>query len=148
MATFWRGQPGDEVVQLEHEADLVAAVLGEPVQVDQVVTGDPDRAGVRAIQRSEQVQQGGLTRARRSRDRHELPRLDVEGHAVDHAVIAEGADQIANGYQRLSAVIAVDLGVPVLIHDASPPPERGTQLEAQGRSLRGKPRRWRTPATW
>lgn len=104
------GQTRDEVVELEDETNLLASVLGQAVQVHQVVAGRPDRAGVRSVQRGEQVQQSGLARPRRSGDHHELAGLDLEGHPVDDPGVAEAADQIANGHERLPRWTAIQLG--------------------------------------
>ena len=68
-----RGEPGNEVVELEDDADLLAP---EPVQVadvtHEVVTGHDDRAGVGRFESGEQVEHRRLARAGRPDEDGEL----------------------------------------------------------------------------
>jgi hypothetical protein len=70
-----RGQGGQQVEELEDEAEDLAAQLGQlaVAEVVEAATGDRRRAPVRPIQRAEDVQQRALPRAGRPHDRHQLP---------------------------------------------------------------------------
>src|SRR5690606_24131757 len=60
-----RGEGGDEVVELEDEADVGAAVGGERgvVVAGEVVVEEADGAGGGDVEAAEDVEQGGLARA-------------------------------------------------------------------------------------
>ena len=76
-----------QVVELEDEADAVVAQAapGTPAQREDVAPLIRDRAFVRQIQGSEDVQQGALAAAAGAHDGDELARLDGQGGAVEHA---------------------------------------------------------------
>ena len=64
-----RGQARDQVVELEHEADVLAPVAREPglVARGQLAVVEPDVAGGRRVEPAEDVQQRRLAAARRAR---------------------------------------------------------------------------------
>ena len=78
------GQGGQQVEGLEDEAELVAAHGGEllVLHARQVLSGDEDAAGGGGVQAGHAVQEGGLTRARRPHDGHELAFGDGEADRV------------------------------------------------------------------
>ncbi len=82
-----RGERREQVEELEDEADVVAAQLGQLLVVEPLVVaaGDGDRPGGRRFERPDDVQQGALPGARRSHDRDHLARLDHEVDAVEGA---------------------------------------------------------------
>jgi hypothetical protein len=79
------GEHGDEVEELEDEAKLVAAELGEPLIVELGDLGpvDPGLAGCRAVEACEHVHEGGLARARGADNRRQLPPREVERHPTN-----------------------------------------------------------------
>ena len=81
------GQLGDQVEELEDEADVRAAEAREAALALAVHANarDLDLAGVRAVEAAEQVQQRGLAGARAPEHRHELPGLDLDVDPVEHA---------------------------------------------------------------
>ena len=98
-----RGERGEQIVGLEHEADVVATQvrLLRLGQRGQAVAADIDDAGGQADRPGEEWNQGGLARARRAGEQHELASRDCEMHivedsrrecglAVDHADAARG----------------------------------------------------------
>ena len=64
-----RGQARDQVVELEHEPDVLAPVLRQPrvVQSRQLVVEEPGLAAARGVEAPEDVEQRGLAAARRDR---------------------------------------------------------------------------------
>ena len=106
-----RGEGGDQVVELEDEADVFPA---EPGQLALVVNGEvviekPDGAARRDVEPAEDVEEGGLAAAGGSEEDKELPREEVEVH------IAQGID--------FHLAHVVDLG-------QSPRPEHGRHVHA------------------
>ena len=73
-------QHRQQVVHLEHEADVIRAPLAERAVAERVgaLAGDLDRAGARPVQAADQVQQRRLARARRPHQREEIPFRDVQ----------------------------------------------------------------------
>ena len=101
-----RGQHRDEVVRLEDEAELVAPERREPlvVEVGQLLAGDDDRAGRRAVESGEQVHQRGLAGPGGPHDRGELAGGELEADApqrVDRGLpLPVGAVQLCGGDDR------------------------------------------------
>src|SRR5690606_38108955 len=81
-----RAQHRQQVVELEHEADMLGTPAGQLAGLELVDTlaVDADAAGGGRIQAADQVQQGGLARARRAHQGEEIATLDVEVDAVQH----------------------------------------------------------------
>src|SRR5690606_14493315 len=94
-AAFGLGQPGQQqrqldvaggsehrqqVVELEHEADVVGAPAGQlpPRSLREVVVADDHLSGGRGVEAAEQVQQGGLAGTRGPHQGEELPGGDLE----------------------------------------------------------------------
>ena len=75
-----RGEGGDEVEGLEHEADVVAPHLGQPgvVEAPDVEVPDEGLPRRRAVEAGHAVHEGRLARPRRAHDRGEATAL--EGH--------------------------------------------------------------------
>ena len=73
-----RVQHGEQVEELEHEADVVAAQLGKRVvaELRYVRAVDLDRAGGGPVEPGEDVHQGGLAGAVRTHHGSELSALD------------------------------------------------------------------------
>ena len=91
-----------EVVELEHEADLPVAVhveLGEGAAMEEP-TVHLHRAFRRRLERAEDVEERRLSRSRLAEQRDGLPRADVEIRSAEHvdpvAPFVEGAAQPAN----------------------------------------------------
>ena len=89
-----RGQVGEQVELLEHEADVPVADLGELVlvEVGDVVAGQQEPAGGGDVEAAEDVHQRRLARARRSDDGDELAALDRERHARGSASTSRDPD--------------------------------------------------------
>ncbi len=85
---------GHEVIELEDEADVVAAVLGEtlPVEGGYVAAVEKYLAGGGAIHAAEEIEEGGLARARGAEHDDEFPLFEGEGDVFEcvDADIAEG----------------------------------------------------------
>lgn len=82
-----RGQGRHQVVELEHEADVLAASARKLARTHllDVLAGDFDAAGGGRIQTADQVQQGGcLARARWAHQRDEVALRDVEVDPAQH----------------------------------------------------------------
>ena len=75
-----RGQARHQIVELEHEADMVAAVERQRAVVEaaELMVGEPDLAGGGAVEAADDVEEGRLARARRPEDDHELARRRLE----------------------------------------------------------------------
>ena len=119
------GQRGDQVEELEDEADLLAAEVGELVlrEVRDVDAVDDDASVGGRVDAAEEVEERGLARAARSDDRHELAARDaeidvVEGGDVDLAHLVVLADVLEHddvvgraGRRRCSAMGAAGDGI-------------------------------------
>ncbi|KAG1393634.1 hypothetical protein G6F59_014324 [Rhizopus arrhizus] len=81
-----RGQHRHQVVELEHEADVVAAP-GRQLAAAHLVDAlafDADLAAAGVVQAADQVEQGGLARTGGAHQRDEVAARDVQGDAVQH----------------------------------------------------------------
>ena len=122
------GQGGDQVEELEDEADVLAAKQREfsAVEVRDVVLAEGDRAARGRVDSAEQVEQRGLAGARRAQDRHELAAVDGElvdvqrldldlAHLVDAANVAhddEGSARFGGCHGCSLAVVPLTAYVP------------------------------------
>ena len=81
-----RGEFGEQVVELEHEADVTVAEGDERVARHraEVRVADANRSAVDRVEPAEDVQQRALADARGADDRHHLARLDEEIEAAQH----------------------------------------------------------------
>ena len=97
------GQRGEQVEELEDEADLVAAQPGQPAVAEPVVAlaAEQDVAGAGGIERPEEVEQRALPGARRPHDGDHLPPADLDVDAVE---------RVDGG-----VALAVDLGQPTCL---------------------------------
>ncbi len=101
---------GHQVEALEHEADALAAKGGEGVVVQgpAVLVVEPHSAVVRGVDEAHQVHEGGFAAARGAPHGHELPRVDVQGDAVQglHHGFAqvEAAVGVLHAHQRAGGV--------------------------------------------
>src|SRR5207302_9628336 len=102
---------GEQVVELEHEAD-VGGPPARQLTAGQAVDAPPvhhHAARGRRVEPADEVQQCGLARARRSHEGHEVAAGNVEIHAVQHldrlapAAIALGDPANLDEHQCLSA---------------------------------------------
>ena len=77
-------EDGDEVVELEDEADVPRAPRGQGglVEARDLPAVNDDAAARRPIDAGDEVQQCGLARARRPHEREEVAARNVEGDAV------------------------------------------------------------------
>src|SRR5688572_10702633 len=75
-----------EMVELEHEADLLVAEPREifVAQAGEVHPADGDAAAGGSIERAKDVQQRALPGAARADDRHHLTLLHGDGDAIEH----------------------------------------------------------------
>ena len=98
----------DQVIELEDEADVPAAVLGElpgvvAAHLAAVHQDGPLRAGVHPAQH---VQHRGLARPAGAHDDHELPLLDLKAdvvHGADlHLAAAVDLRHVPKGHERLA----------------------------------------------
>ena len=89
---FEGGELRHELVELEHEAEVLAAEAcqSRTAQREHVVAGDAERAAVGARQGAGYLQQGGLARAAGSYDAHHLTLGDVQVDAFQHLELPEG----------------------------------------------------------
>src|SRR5688572_20795451 len=80
-----RGERGQELERLEHEAHHAAAKLRAPVLVEREEVGavDPHAPARGNVQSGEESEKRGLSRARRAQDRHGLPFPHFEGRVLD-----------------------------------------------------------------
>jgi hypothetical protein len=79
-ATFSRGQAGNQVVELEHEAHVVPAVEGQDALVGRrelLVPIEHPPPG-RYVETSEDVQERGFAAARGPEEHHQLAQLQLE----------------------------------------------------------------------
>ncbi len=78
------GQHRQQVVHLEHEADVIRAPAAELAVAHRVgaLAGDFDRARGRPVEAADQVQQRRLAGARRAHQRQEIPFGDVQVERV------------------------------------------------------------------
>ncbi len=96
-----------QVEELEDEADLVAAQLGElgVVERPEVDAVDDDGPRGRAVEAREAVHQRRLARARRAHDRREPPPGEADADAVERAhgglALAEGTANVDGADDRL-----------------------------------------------
>jgi hypothetical protein len=102
-----RGQVGQEIVELKHEADDVAAEARRVAQPGHGDVVDAHVAGVGPVQPADELQQRALARAGRARQRDELARLEVErdvAQRVDLTVVAlrDAIDGDRSSAQRLT----------------------------------------------
>ena len=74
------GEPREEEEGLEDVADggTAHAGLAAPAKVAHPLSAEPDLAAVGRLEQSQQIQEGGLARSRRTRYRHELAARDLE----------------------------------------------------------------------
>ena len=95
------GELGEQVEELEHEADVPPADRGEPplARARHALARDVDDARLRPVEPAEHVQQRRLARARAAEHGDDLARLDREGGAVEHA--ARGAALAERAHQSL-----------------------------------------------
>ena len=79
-------QVADEVIELEHIAQVLAALLGEPLfaHVPELVAADGDVAAVGAVDAADDVQQGGFAAAGGAQQHADLPLGHGEIHAPQH----------------------------------------------------------------
>src|SRR5690349_12030916 len=79
------GERRDQVELLEDESERAQPQRGELAvrQVREVAPLEDDVARARAVERGEQLQQGGLAGAARAFERHELARAELEVDAVE-----------------------------------------------------------------
>src|SRR5207237_8924432 len=75
-----------QVVELEHEADVVCAPVCELAAGELVdaAAADHDLPGGRLIQTADQIEERGLARARRTHQRDEVALRDVQSEAVQN----------------------------------------------------------------
>ena len=139
------GQHGQQVVELEHEADIGGAP-GRQLAAPELVDAPPvdlDRARRGAIEPADQVQERGLPGSRRAHERHEVAVRDVEVDAMEHL-------------DRLAASV-IGLGEPADLDERAhrPSPEASARpfvidpgrLKRPGRASRRRRRPARPAAT-
>ena len=92
-------QHRQQVEELEDEAELVAAQLGQlaVVEAGDLVAVERDRARGRRVEAGEDVHQGRLARARRAHDRGEAAALET-GADLDQGVDGGAALAVATGH--------------------------------------------------
>ena len=104
------GEARDEIVELEDEPDVLAAVLreGAIVRGDEVVIAKPDHAARGRVEAAENVQQRRFAAARRTENDDELALEEVEVHALEgehvyfsHVVCLLEASRVEHGPSRL-----------------------------------------------
>ena len=101
------GEVGQEIVELEDEADDVAAEARRVAQPGHGDVVDAHVAGIGPVQAADELQQRALARAGRARQRDELARLEVErdvAQRVDPTVVAlrDAIDGDRSSAQRLT----------------------------------------------
>ena len=81
---FARGQTRDQVVELEHEADVVPPVLSQfrLGRLRQIVVQVVHVPGGRRVEAADDIEKGGFPAARRSKQNDELAGPDVEADAA------------------------------------------------------------------
>src|SRR3546814_8914276 len=82
-----------QVVELEHEADVLAAPLRQLAGAHAVDARavDLDLAAAGRVQAADQVEQGGLARTRGTHQRDEVALVDVQVQAVQHGDLLRAA---------------------------------------------------------
>src|SRR3546814_18034074 len=95
-----RGEHRHQVVELEHEADVVAAPLRElpGAHLIDARAVDFDLAAAGRVQAADQVEQGGLARTRGTHQRDEVALVDVPVQAVQHGDLLKNGR--ASGRER------------------------------------------------
>ena len=88
-------QVGEQVVALEHHADVAAQVAQLRLAGIEGMAGDPDAAGLDALQPVEAAQHGALAGTAAADDGHDLALLDRERDALEHLVVAIGLVHVA-----------------------------------------------------
>ena len=80
------GEVGHEVVELEDEAELAAAVLAEILarKRSELAVADRDRAAVGALEAADEIEEGRLARARGAEHNADLAAVHGGGDAVEH----------------------------------------------------------------
>jgi len=80
-----RSQAREQVEALEHEADRAAADHRplRPRRGGEILAVQPDRSRRGRVQRTDQVQQRGLTRPRRAQHHHERGLIDMQVDVID-----------------------------------------------------------------
>ena len=91
---------GEQVVALEHDADVAPqGVEVDPGAGDRVAL-DPDRAALDLLQRVHAAQQRGLAGAGRADQADHLVPLDVQGDALEHLVVTVGLVDVVDLEER------------------------------------------------
>ena len=130
------GEHGNQVEELEHEADPPAPEERELVVAQgrqrRAVHHDLTRGG--RVEAAHEMEQGGLPGSRRSHDGEEAPGGHVEGDAVERAPRVVFLDQIAHGDDggaggHPGSVRIVALGVVTLLGE---PPSSGRMTSQFG----------------
>ena len=87
-----RRREREEAGLLAHPADVLAAVRGELLAVEaaELDAGDGDRAGIRALEARDQMQQRGLAGARAPLDRDQPAARHARIEALQHLMRARG----------------------------------------------------------
>ena len=146
---FQRRESLDEVVELEYEADRVAAQRRAPVvvHVPGRLAQQEKFAVARPVEQADQVEQGALARARGAHQRGEVVALQAQVEAVQHLHFGRLADVVtlADALQTQHFLAGV-----MLRHGGSPPPGPGARRAGLARPPRRCPSRLpaapRTPA--
>ena len=92
---------GEEVVLLEHHADLAAQRELVELGIVHLLALDHDRAAIDPHQGVHAAQQCGLARARRPDDADYLALHHVHRDAIEHGQRAERLAHVFQAYQRL-----------------------------------------------
>ena len=101
-----RRQHRHQIVELEDEADVARAPVGEFgfVELADILAGDDQLAGIGAVDAGDQVEQRALARPRRPHQREELALADVETDAAEDGDLLlsapVGLDDVAQRNQR------------------------------------------------
>src|SRR5581483_2288432 len=77
---FENGEARNEIVELEHEADMLPPIAGQLgfACADEIMIAPPRFSGCRRIKPAEDVEQGRFARSRRSKQHHKFTLEDVE----------------------------------------------------------------------
>ena len=91
---------GQELMKLKHEANLLIAEVAQPIasQVGDVCSIDADSALVGFVERADDLQQGGFSRAAGAYNAHNLAWLNIEINAFKHFELPERFVYILNVY--------------------------------------------------
>ena len=91
-----RRETGDEVVELEHEPDVLAAVAGQLafVRGGEIVVEEVDLPAGGRVEAAQDVEQRGLAAARRAQDHDELAPAEIQVHGAQrvHFDLAHAID--------------------------------------------------------